>query len=130
MTKEPLSNAEKELHRSNANLLLLEELEMDQALITIPLIFAVIAASASQFLVGYNTGVMNAPESVVFPGHSTASWSIAVAAFAVGGPFGANLAGTLADSRGRHRHVPQISQRPILFRTRLCTCLFSRAANA
>lgn len=101
MTKEPLSNAEKELHRSNANLLLLEELEMDQALITIPLIFAVIAASASQFLVGYNTGVMNAPESVVFPGHSTASWSIAVAAFAVGGPFGANLAGTLADSRGR-----------------------------
>ena len=100
MTKEPLSNAEKELHRSNANLLLLEELEMDQALITIPLIFAVIAASASQFLVGYNTGVMNAPESVVFPGHSTASWSIAVAAFAVGGPFGANLAGTLADSRG------------------------------
>jgi SP family facilitated glucose transporter-like MFS transporter 3 len=101
MTNEPLSNAEKELHRSNANLLLLEELEAEQIMVTIPLIFAVIAASASQFLVGYNTGVMNAPESVVFPGHSTTSWSLAVAAFAVGGPFGAYFAGSLADSRGR-----------------------------
>ena len=39
------------------------------------------------------TGVMNAPEKVVFPGHSTASWSLAVAAFAVGGPFGAVVGG-------------------------------------
>mmetsp|Transcript_28510 Transcript_28510/g.62714 ORF Transcript_28510/g.62714 Transcript_28510/m.62714 type:complete len:665 (-) Transcript_28510:81-2075(-) len=100
-THKHLSSKEKEDYRKSANLLLLEELEADRNVVTVPLIFAVIAASTSQFLVGYNTGVMNAPESVVFPGHSTASWSAAVAAFAVGGPFGANFAGTLADSRGR-----------------------------
>ena len=58
-------------------------------------------AAASQFLVGYNTGVMNAPEKVVFPGHSTGLWSFAVAAFAVGGPFGAIVGGKMADQRGR-----------------------------
>ena len=68
---------------------------------TTPLIFAVLIASMSQFLSGYNTGVMNAPESVVFVGHTTAQWSLAVAAFAVGGPFGATLAAGLADNRGR-----------------------------
>jgi len=36
---------------------------------------------------------MNAPEKVVFPGHSTGAWSLAVAAFAVGGPFGAVVGG-------------------------------------
>jgi SP family facilitated glucose transporter-like MFS transporter 3 len=65
------------------------------------LVFAIIVAAASQFLVGYNTGVMNAPEKVVFPGHSTGLWSLAVAAFAVGGPFGAIVGGKMADSRGR-----------------------------
>ena len=49
----------------------------------------------------YNTGVMNAPEKVVFPEHSTLSWSLAVAAFAVGGPLGAVLGGKMADQRGR-----------------------------
>lgn len=44
---------------------------------------------------------MNAPVDVVFPDHSTLSWAVAVAAFAAGGPFGANLAGKMADSRGR-----------------------------
>lgn len=44
---------------------------------------------------------MNAPEKVVFPGHSTALWSLAVAAFAVGGPFGAIVGGKMADQRGR-----------------------------
>lgn len=44
---------------------------------------------------------MNAPEKVVFPGHSTGAWSLAVAAFAVGGPFGAVFGGKMADSRGR-----------------------------
>ncbi len=44
---------------------------------------------------------MNAPEKVVFPGHSTGLWSLAVAAFAVGGPFGAVVGGNMADSRGR-----------------------------
>lgn len=48
-----------------------------------------------------DTGVMNAPEKVVFPGHTTAMWSLAVAAFAFGAPFGAILGGKLADSRGR-----------------------------
>jgi len=54
-----------------------------------------------KFLVGYNTGVMNAPESVVFPDHSRVSWSLAVSAFAIGGPFGSKVAGSLADTRGR-----------------------------
>lgn len=44
---------------------------------------------------------MNAPEQFVFPGHSTEEWSMAVAAFCVGGPFGAVLAGKWADQRGR-----------------------------
>lgn len=44
---------------------------------------------------------MNAPVKVVFPGHSTLVWSLAVAAFAVGGPFGAIMGGRLADQRGR-----------------------------
>jgi MFS transporter, SP family, solute carrier family 2 (facilitated glucose transporter), member 3 len=44
---------------------------------------------------------MNAPSKVVFPGHSTGMWSIAVAAFAVGGPLGAVVGGKMADQRGR-----------------------------
>lgn len=50
---------------------------------------------------GYNISVMNAPEQFVFPGHSTEEWSMAVAAFCIGGPFGAVLAGKWADQRGR-----------------------------
>ena len=46
-------------------------------------------------------GVMNAPAKVVFPDHSTGLWSIAVAAFAVGGPLGAVVGGKMADQRGR-----------------------------
>jgi len=87
--------------RSTANLMMIDELELDSVLLTTPLIFAVFVAAISQFLVGYNIGVMNAPEPVIFPGHSTLQWSLAVAAFAVGGPFGANIAGSLADTRGR-----------------------------
>jgi SP family facilitated glucose transporter-like MFS transporter 3 len=44
---------------------------------------------------------MNATEPYVFPGHSTEEWSLAVAAFCVGGPFGSVLAGKWADRRGR-----------------------------
>ena len=62
---------------------------------------AVFVAMISQFLVGYNTAVMNAPASVVFPGHSTTEWSLAVSAFAIGGPFGAMIGGLLANKRGR-----------------------------
>lgn len=62
---------------------------------------AVLVAIISQFLVGYNTAVMNAPAAVVFPGHTTTEWSIAVSAFAIGGPFGAMIGGLLANKRGR-----------------------------
>jgi hypothetical protein len=78
-----------EERKSRISLMIMDELEFDAKVVTLPLIFAVVVAAMSQFLVGYNTGVMNAPEKVVFPGHSTLSWSLAVAAFAVGGPFGA-----------------------------------------
>lgn len=44
---------------------------------------------------------MNAPANVVFPGHSTLAWSLAVSSFAVGGPFGAIIGGRMADARGR-----------------------------
>lgn len=96
-----LSAEEKVTRTSRTTMIIMDELEFDANLVTTPLIFAIIAATASQFLVGYNTGVMNAPEKVVFPGHSTALWSFAVAAFAVGGPFGAIVGGQMADHRGR-----------------------------
>ena len=96
-----LSNEDKETRRSRASMIILDELEFETVMVTTPLVFAIIVAAMSQFLVGYNTGVMNAPESVVFPGHSTGTWSLAVAAFAVGGPFGATGGGKMADSRGR-----------------------------
>ena len=92
-------------HVRNAIGMILQDLEYVDApqtvLTTKPFIWAVLVATASQFSVGYNTGVMNAPEKVVFVGHSTTLWSWAVAAFAVGGPLGAVLGGRLADSQGR-----------------------------
>jgi SP family facilitated glucose transporter-like MFS transporter 3 len=96
-----LSEDEKATRSSRASMIILDELEFDASVVTTPLVFAIIVAATSQFLVGYNTGVMNAPEKVVFPGHSTGLWSLAVAAFAVGGPFGAVVGGKMADSRGR-----------------------------
>jgi SP family facilitated glucose transporter-like MFS transporter 3 len=62
------------------------QVDVDEIIFTLPLIFSVLVAIIAQFLVGYNTGVMNAPESVVFPSHTTTEWSIAVSAFAIGGP--------------------------------------------
>ncbi|KAI2504224.1 major facilitator superfamily-like protein [Fragilaria crotonensis] len=96
-----LSQRDMESRRSRTSMIILDELEFDAVLVTTPLVFAILVAVTSQFLVGYNTGVMNAPSGVVFPGHSTGTWSLAVAAFAVGGPFGATVGGRLADSRGR-----------------------------
>lgn len=96
-----LSDKEKTLRQSQASMTILDEIEFDAQVVTTPLVFAIIVASTCQFLVGYNTGVMNAPEKVVFPGHSTTAWALAVAAFAVGGPFGAAVGGKMADSRGR-----------------------------
>lgn len=99
--KRHLSSQELTLRHSQASLMLMEELELDNVMVTTPLIFAVMVAAMGQFLVGYNIGVMNAPEAYVFPGHTTAQWSLAVAAFCFGGPFGANFAGQLAETRGR-----------------------------
>lgn len=72
-----------------------------QAIITYPLLSAVLVSVISQFLVGYNTAVMNAPQMVVFPDHTIAQWSIAVSAFAIGGPFGAVAGGLMANKMGR-----------------------------
>jgi MFS transporter, SP family, solute carrier family 2 (facilitated glucose transporter), member 3 len=101
VTNVPLTEEEKTSRMSRASMILLDELEFDASVVTMPLVFAIVVAAISQFLVGYNTGVMNAPANVVFPGHSTLSWSLAVSAFAVGGPFGAMIAGRMADARGR-----------------------------
>ena len=43
---------------------------------------------------------MNAPEFVVFPGHTTIEWSLAVSAFAIGGPGGSLMGGFLANRKG------------------------------
>ena len=100
-TGKPLNAEEKEKRLSQMSLLLLDELEVDSTVVTTPLIFAVLIASMLMFNMGYNISVMNAPEPFVFPGHSTSAWSMAVAAFCVGGPFGSELAGQWADQRGR-----------------------------
>eukprot|EP00559_Dactyliosolen_fragilissimus_P003425 CAMPEP_0184858844 /NCGR_PEP_ID=MMETSP0580-20130426/3880_1 /TAXON_ID=1118495 /ORGANISM="Dactyliosolen fragilissimus" /LENGTH=714 /DNA_ID=CAMNT_0027355169 /DNA_START=2155 /DNA_END=4299 /DNA_ORIENTATION=- len=100
-TQQHLSHQDLEKRHSQAELIMMDQLELDNVMVTTPLIFAILVATMSQFLVGYNTGVMNAPENVVLTPHSTGIWGLAVAAFAVGGPFGANIAGNLADTRGR-----------------------------
>ena len=102
-TGKGLNPEEKEQRLSQMSLLLLDELEADAITVTTPLIFAVLIASLLMFNAGYNISVMNAPEPFVFPGHTTGEWSVAVAAFCVGGPFGSVLAGKWADSRGRKR---------------------------
>lgn len=100
-TNRHLTAAELDSRKSHASLLLLEELELDAVVVTTPLMVALFMTGVSQFLVGYNTSVMNSPSSVVFQGHSTFQWSLAVAVFAIGGPFGAVAAGRIVDSRGR-----------------------------
>ena len=97
----PLSELQKAQRHSQSEFLLLDEFKIERVMLTTPLIFAVLVATMSQFIVGFNISVMNATSAVVFPGHSFTLWSLAVAAFAVGGPFGAAIAGKLADSRGR-----------------------------
>ena len=96
-----LTEFDKEQRRSQASVIILDELEMEKSVMTMPLIFAVFIAATSQFLVGYNNGVMNAPVNVVFPGHSLLSWSLAVSGFGFGGPLGSYFGGIMADSRGR-----------------------------
>ena len=69
--------------------------------ITSPLVMSVCVAIVVQFLVGYNTSVMNAPVEVVFPGHSVAYWSAAVSALSLGAPLGSILGGYLPNVYGR-----------------------------
>jgi len=95
-----LSELDKNIRRASSTMLILDEME-EAKVVTAPLIFTVVIVSASMFLVGHNTSVMNAPEKVVFPGHSITSWALAVSAFAIGGPFGSGMGGKLADKRGR-----------------------------
>jgi len=101
MSQRNLSESDIKSRRSRTSMIILDELEFDAVLVTTPLVCAILLATMSQFLVGYNTGVLNAPADVIFKGHSTLSWSIAVAAFPGGAPFGATAGGKLADSRGR-----------------------------
>ena len=79
----------------------LDKYDSSDRRITWYLTISVLAAMIYLFLLGYNTSVMNSPETVVFPGHSTFQWSLAVSSFAIGGPLGAVFGGGLADSRGR-----------------------------
>lgn len=51
-----LTDEERDTRRSQASLIILDELEFDANLVTTPLIFAIVVAATSQFLVGYNTG--------------------------------------------------------------------------
>jgi SP family facilitated glucose transporter-like MFS transporter 3 len=63
--------------------------------------FTVSVVCIPMFLFGYNTGVLNAPESVIFPSHSVSEWSITVSAFCAGGFFGAYGSGSFSDRFGR-----------------------------
>ena len=100
-TKVHLTAAELSVRKHQSALVLMEELEVDTVVITPPLIVAIFVSGISQFLVGYNTSVMNSISSVVFVGHTTFEWSLAVSVFAVGGLFGASAVGTIIDSHGR-----------------------------
>ena len=100
-TKQHLTAAELASRKHQSALVLMEELEVDTVVITTPLIVALFVSGISQFLVGYNTSVMNSLSSVVFAGHTTFEWSLAVSVFAIGGSFGASVAGLIIDSRGR-----------------------------
>lgn len=86
---------------NNKNESSLDDVDVDEITMTFHLLMAVVLAVVSQFLVGYNTSVLNAPEAIVFPGHTTLSWSLAVSAFAIGGPIGSVLGGYLANIKGR-----------------------------
>jgi SP family facilitated glucose transporter-like MFS transporter 3 len=69
--------------------------------LTMPLLMAVVVAVMSQFLVGFNTSVLNGAGAVVFPDHTLLTWSVVVSSFAIGGPIGAIGGGILSSKRGR-----------------------------
>ena len=101
MKKEDRPKEISHLTLSHQDLRELRQRVEQREVVTAPLLVAVLVAVVAQFLNGYNTGVMNAPAAVVFPDHSIAEWSMAVSAFAVGGPFGALLGGWSANKHGR-----------------------------
>lgn len=72
-----------------------------EVVLTTRLLAATVVAATSQFLVGYNTAVMNAPAAVIFPGHTTLEWAFVVSAFAIGGPIGAVIGGRASNRHGR-----------------------------
>jgi len=73
----------------------------DPALLTTELVMAMLLASSSVFLVGWNRSVVNSSANVVFPMHSTLSWALAVSGLPVGALFGAYQGGIEADMYGR-----------------------------
>lgn len=93
-------------NREGASLVLEPARELEQLVrktdrVTAPLAVAMGLSLVTQFLNGYNTAGLNAVSQVVFPGHSTTEWAIAVGCFAIGGPLGSMVAGGIADSLGR-----------------------------
>ena len=77
--------------------------------------FTVSVVCVPMFLFGFNTGVLNAPESVIFPSHSVFEWSIAVSAFCAGGFFGANVTGRISDKFGRRKSLIVILVSNLIF---------------
>lgn len=77
--------------------------------------FTVTVVCLPMFLFGFNTGVLNAPESVIFPSHSVLEWSVAVSAFCAGGFAGANVSGRCSDRYGRRACLIVILMVNLLF---------------
>lgn len=73
-------------HPDHASELALLVKQRTSDVVTLPLACAVGLSLVTQFLAGYNTAVLNSVSLVVFPGHSTTAWAVAVGAFAIGGP--------------------------------------------
>ena len=117
-----LSDLDKDIRRASSSMLILEEIEdVETKVMTGPLFFSVLVAATSMFLLGYNGGVLNAPEKVVFPDHTTVEWSVATSILPVGALFGSMVGGTLADARGR-RGAMMIEIWIFLFGGLLQTC--------
>eukprot|EP00607_Mallomonas_marina_P007570 CAMPEP_0182417398 /NCGR_PEP_ID=MMETSP1167-20130531/1863_1 /TAXON_ID=2988 /ORGANISM="Mallomonas Sp, Strain CCMP3275" /LENGTH=583 /DNA_ID=CAMNT_0024590937 /DNA_START=313 /DNA_END=2064 /DNA_ORIENTATION=- len=79
----------------------LAKVDVDEIMVTIPMILASMVAIIAQFVQGLNISAMNTAATVVFPGHSNTDWALAVSAFAIGGPAGALVGGFLTNRRGR-----------------------------
>eukprot|EP01041_Mallomonas_annulata_P002853 gene2853-5611_t len=94
---ESLTGFESEAARSPA---LIAE-EIDELVITLPLIIAILAAITLQFLIGYNISICNGSANLIFPNHTLPQWSFAVASLPIGAPFGALLGGYLSNKTGR-----------------------------